>query len=165
MYRKNWFQNEKFLVPHQPRQEQVPHEPRQEQVPHEPRITVRAPKSREGIPKIDVIFPDGHEDTMVLQRHYDSKEARMGGALHCNYFGHLKNDREACVAVTGCIGQDDMEFTINSKHAIDTNMYILEKNGNLRAIKSALKVINYAINVSKKYKHICWFYNDKVSFK
>ena len=124
----------------------VPHEPRQIQI--EPRITVKAPKTREGIPNIDIVFPDGHEDTMVLHRHYESPKARMAGELHCNFFGHLKNDPRACVAVTGCLGRENMEFTINSKHSIHTNMYILEKNGNLKLIESKLKVyLCYIANI------------------
>ena len=112
-------------------------DPRQK---HEPRITIRTSNTRAGIPNIDILFPNGHEDTMVLHRHYDSPQARMDGKLHCNFFGSLKNDREACVAVTGCHGLEDMEFTINSKHSTYTNMYILEKNGKLRSIESPLKV-------------------------
>ena len=124
-------------------------DPRQK---HEPRITIRTSNTRAGIPNIDIVFPNGHEDTMVLHRHYDSPQARMDGKLHCNFFGHLKNDREACVAVTGCQGQEDMEFTINSKHSTHTNLYILEKTGKLRSIESPLKVYsNYSIYKNQDY--------------
>ena len=91
------------------------------------------------IPDIDIIFPDGRMDSMVLERHYASPEARMMGEKHCNFFGHLKNDASACVAVTGCSGQEDMEFTINSRD-LETNMYILRKKGNFEALQSKLKV-------------------------
>ena len=63
----------------------------------------------------------------------------MTGELHCNFIGHLKNEKEACVAVTGCYGSEDMEFTINSKHNTMTNMYILEKSGNLKSVESAFE--------------------------
>ena len=63
----------------------------------------------------------------------------MTGELHCNFIGHLKNEKEACVAVTGCYGSEDMEFTINSKHNTRTNMYILEKSGNLKSVESAFE--------------------------
>ena len=92
-----------------------------------------------GIPNIRIVFPNGHEDTLVLERHYASPEHRMTGELHCNFIGHLKNEKEACAAVTGCYGSEDMEFTINSKHNTMTNMYILEKNGNLKSVESAFK--------------------------
>ena len=74
-----------------------------------------------------------------MERHYASPEARIAGEEHCNFFGHLKNDASACVAVTGCYGEEDMEFTINSRD-LETNMYILRKNGNFEAIQSKLKV-------------------------
>ena len=61
-------------------------------------------------------------DSLVLERHYASPEARIAGEEHCNFFGHLKNDASACVAVTGCYGEEDMEFTINSRD-LETNMY------------------------------------------
>ena len=92
-----------------------------------------------GIPNIRITFPNGHEDTLVLERHYASPEHRMTGELHCNFIGHLKNEKEACVAVTGCYGSEDMEFTINSKHNTMTNMYILEKSGNLKSVESAFE--------------------------
>ena len=78
-------------------------------------------------------------DSLVLERHYASPEARIAGEKHCNFFGHLKNDASACVAVTGCYGQEDMEFTINSRD-LETNMYILRKKGNFEALQSKLKV-------------------------
>ena len=91
------------------------------------------------IPEIGIVFPDGRKDSLVLERHYASPEARIAGEEHCNFFGHLKNDASACVAVTGCYGEEDMEFTINSRD-LETNMYILKKNGNFEAIQSKLKV-------------------------
>ena len=94
----------------------------------------------EGIPTINIAFPNGHEDTLILQRFYASPEARIEGEKHCNFFGHLKNEPNACVAVTGCYGKENMEFTINSKHSPYTNMYVLEKDGTLKAIESQFKV-------------------------
>ena len=55
------------------------------------------------IPEIDIVFPDGQMDSLVLERHFASPEARMAGEKHCNFFGHLKNDASACVAVTGIL--------------------------------------------------------------
>ena len=48
------------------------------------------PRLADDIPEIDIVFPNGHEDSLVLQRYYSSPEARMAGEKHCNFFGHLK---------------------------------------------------------------------------
>ena len=58
----------------------------------------------------------------------------------CNFFGHLAKDTKACVAVTGCPGSEDLEFTINSRHSGLNNMYILKKDGTLEVIESSFKV-------------------------
>ena len=92
------------------------------------------------IPEIEITFPDGHEDELVLEKHFPNEEARMENEDHCNYFGYLKNDPEACVAVTGCYGQDDLEFTIMSEHAPIKNTFVLEKNGQLKLIESVFNV-------------------------
>ena len=94
------------------------------------------------IPEIDIVFPNGHEDSLILQRHYSNPEGRMSGERHCNFFGHLRHDSKACVAVTGCYPEENMELTINSKHSTESNMFVLEKSGNLVPIESAFKVSN-----------------------
>merc|ERR1711884_288034 len=100
------------------------------------------PRLADDIPEIDIVFPNGHEDSLVLQRYYSSPEARMSGERHCNFFGHLRHDSKACVAVTGCYPEENMELTINSKHSTESNMFVLEKSGNLVPIESAFKVSN-----------------------
>ena len=88
------------------------------------------------IPAIAITFADGFEDELVLEKHFPSEEARLENKEHCNYYGHLKNDPNACVAVTGCYGQDDLEFTIMSDHTLSQNQFVLEKNGQLKAIQN-----------------------------
>ena len=78
---------------------------------------------------------------MILERHYPSKKSRTKGENHCNYFGHLEFDQEACISVTGCYGKDNLEFTINSKHSGLNNMFIMTTNGNVESVESALNVI------------------------
>ena len=104
-----------------------------------PKINVRLGKSPTSIPAIDITFPDGHEDSFVLNRHYSSEEERNAQELKCNFFGHLEKESSACVAVTGCLGQDDLEMTINSKHSGPSNMYILRKNGQLEMVESTFR--------------------------
>ena len=64
----------------------------------------------------------------------------MAGERTCNFFGHLRHDSKACVAVTGCYPEENMELTINSKHSTESNMFVLEKSGNLVPVESAFKV-------------------------
>ena len=97
-----------------------------------PTITVRQDRSLYDIPEIAIIFADGFEDELVLEKHFPNEEARLENKEHCNYYGHLKNDPTACVAVTGCYGQDDLHFTIMSDHSLNQNMFVLEKDGQLR---------------------------------
>ena len=104
-------------------------------------IRVLGSKSLDGIPNIDITFPDGHQDNFVLERHYMSETERMAQKMHCNFIGHLAKDTDACVAVTGCIG-DEMEFTVNSKHAGESNKFVLRKNGELELVESPFKVSN-----------------------
>ena len=52
----------------------------------------------------------------------------------CYYSGHLERDTEACVGMTGCIGSEDVEFTILSDHATDSGSYKWSKNGSVELI-------------------------------
>ena len=52
----------------------------------------------------------------------------------CHFIGHLENEREACVAMTGCIGSEDIEFTIMSEHATESPMFKWSKQGNAEVI-------------------------------
>ena len=54
------------------------------------------------------------------------------------FFGHLEGEPEACVALTGCPGSDDLEFTILSEHSPDT-MFKWFKNGAVEAIKNPFR--------------------------
>ena len=73
----------------------------------------------------------------------------MAGERTCNFFGHLRHDSKACVAVTGCYPEENMELTINSKHSTESNMFVLEKSGNLVTVHSAFKVSNATLGIKK----------------
>ena len=98
-----------------------------------PTIKATQDQNVAAIPEIHIRFSNGHEDTLILNRHYASDLDRLEGKLSCNFLGHLEKDQKACVAVTGCPGQD-MEFTINSKHNSVTNMYKLKKSGEVELL-------------------------------
>ena len=63
--------------------------------------------STDGIPEVSLTFPDGSEDSLQLKHAFDEAT--------CAYRGRLRNDPKACVAVTGCAGQDPLDITIAGK--------------------------------------------------
>ena len=105
-----------------------------------PTIKVSQARSKGSVPEMQITFADGHEDKLILHRHLISgAERMMDEEMTCNYLGHLENDASACVAVTGCIGQD-MELTINSKHNTKTNIYLLQKSGDVQLLPRPFSV-------------------------
>ena len=103
------------------------------------RINVIHSKAIGGIPFIEITFPNGQYDTFVLERYYSCHQERAAKEINCNFIGHLAKDVTSCVGVTGCAGQK-MEFTINTKHFLETNKFILHMNGELEPIPSPFKV-------------------------
>ena len=106
-----------------------------------PAISVYQAVNSNEIPSIHITFPNGHEDNMILQRHYSNPRDRTIGEKHCNYIGHLEKDEEACVAVTGCYQQEPLDFTINSKHSGHSNKFRLNINGDVESIKFVRKIL------------------------
>ena len=90
-------------------------------------------------PQVSITFPNGHTDNLILDRFHQEKDNIAG------YFGHLENEPKACVALTSHIGLEDVEFTINSKHASGSNMYKWKKDGTVEIIKHPMnfKVAHY----------------------
>ena len=88
----------------------------------------------ENIPQINIAFPNGQFDNLILERFYASAESRKAGKPHCNFIGHLENEPTACVAVTGCYGVDNVEFTIKSRHLLLSNSFVMDPNSNLKEI-------------------------------
>ena len=107
--------------------------------PYSTKFTLLEERSANGAPTVTVTFPDGYTDTLVLSRYYSSEEDRMAGAEECHYIGHLANEREACAAMTGCVGSEDIDFTIMSSHA-ESSMFKWTKDGKVEVIESPFKV-------------------------
>ena len=97
-------------------------------------------RSFNGSPVVSITFPDGHEDELVLSKFHANNEDRMANKDHCNFIGHLANEPEACVAMTGCIGSEDVDFTILSEHAPESRLFKWTKEGHVEIIESGLKV-------------------------
>merc|ERR1712141_220064 len=107
-----------------------------------PQISVTQVRSSSDIPSIHITFPNGEEDNMILERRYPNQQTRMMGEKHCNYIGHLEKDSESCVAVTGCYGQENLDFSINSNHYGHTLTYRLNTNGDVELIRIDDELVN-----------------------
>ena len=91
--------------------------------------------------RISVGFPNGHFDFLIMTPFYSGKNKKMRGVGEgCHFSGHLANEPNSCVAMTGCIGSEDVEFTILSEHASQSGMYRWKRDGNVVAIESPWKV-------------------------
>ena len=108
-----------------------------------PTFMVSKKRSNDGVPSVSVVFPDGYKDTLILRKFHANDEDRIANKEHCNYIGHLANEPEACVAMTGCFELEDVHFTILSVHAAKSSMFKWAKNGNVEIISSSFKVIYY----------------------
>ena len=106
-----------------------------------PAFTFSEERSSNGSPSVSIVFPDGFEDTLVLRKYHANEEDRIANEDHCNYLGHLANEPEACVAMTGCFGSEDVHFTILSVHAEESSMFMMTKDGNVEIIDSSFKVL------------------------
>merc|ERR1712029_670507 len=91
-----------------------------------PIFSVSQDRALDGNPHITVTFPNGQTDALILEN--------RGSGDNCHYVGHLKHERQACVAVTGCLGREDMEFTILSRHATQSPMWKWKTDGSVELI-------------------------------
>ena len=92
-------------------------------------------RSSNEAPSIVVTFPDGYQDVLVLSKFYANKQNRIASKERCHYIGHLANELTACVAMTGCVGSQDVQFTILSKHAPKSSTFKWTKDGNVELMK------------------------------
>merc|ERR1712168_828994 len=99
-----------------------------------PKFTLLEERSANGAPSVSVTFPNGHQDKLVLSRFDANDEDRMANKEHCNFIGHLENEPEACVAMTGCFGSGDVHLTIISKHVMRGSMFTWKKDGSVEVI-------------------------------
>ena len=106
-------------------------------------------RSKDSSPNVLVTFPDGYTDRLVLRKHYFNEKDRMEDESHCNYIGHLAKETNACVAMTGCLGSDDVELTIMSTHAIGSNSFVWSKEGDVHIVEPNQEVIFYSRICSK----------------
>lgn len=119
-----------------------------------PTLKISQDKSYGAIPKIEITFPNGHVDKMILQRFYSNEAERQDRKLTCNFIGHLEKESTACVAVTGCLDQDDLEMTVMSKHAGPNSMIVLRKDNTIEIIANPLSNPNVKVEAARVPEHV-----------
>ena len=101
-----------------------------------PSFSLANERSLDGSPKINVVFPSGKSDSILLSISESDLELRMEtGVDECRYMGHLENDPKACIAVTGCPGVEDVEFTILSDDPERSGLFVWTKEGKVESIE------------------------------
>ena len=104
-----------------------------------PTFTVVSPRSNLQPPSIEVVFPNGVHDELVLKPYTLFKGSKDGS----NYIGHLKKTPESSVAVTGNLNEqaDRMVITLLSKHNVD-EMYEVDYFGRAKVIPIPTELIS-----------------------
>ena len=92
-----------------------------------PTITLNQDRDSNGNPSISIAFPDGYTDNMILSKSDDEDLEEN----ECIFMGHLEKETSACIAMTGCPGLEDVEFTIFSKHAGKSGVMKWSKDGSV----------------------------------
>ena len=92
-----------------------------------PTITLNQDRDSNGNPSISIAFPDGYTDNMILSKSDDEDLEEND----CIFMGHLERETSACIAMTGCPGLEDVEFTIFSKHAERSGVMKWSKDGSV----------------------------------
>ncbi len=110
-------------------------------------MSLRSWASRSDAPTVDITFVNGIKDTLILHRHFTGDVMRRSGKMTCNFLGHLKNEPEACVALTGCPGEEKVSITLFSNNNHNHFMYEWHQDGTVEGIDSAFKVNRYLCNL------------------
>ncbi len=98
-----------------------------------PSFELAGTNSKTGAPLVDIVFPNGHQDTLDLFHHYSHSDDQLSS--NCAFFGSMKHDKDACVAMTGCPGIDDLELTLNTGKARTSGMFLWKKDGTVEPLQ------------------------------
>ena len=138
----------------------------------DPDIKIRSPKfffdterSETGNPKVSIIFPNGKEDNVILSKFEINENNRLEDVENCRYVGHLEHEPEACVAMTGCFGKENVEFTILSEHSEGSGSYQLNLNGSVKAHvldMSLMNMVYYHLSIILNFK-VRPFHNSRLT--
>jgi len=100
-----------------------------------PAFSLSEERSSSGAPQINVRFQNGVSDSLILSISERDKDLMLRtGVEECRYFGHLENEPDACVVMTGCPGLEDLEFTILSKNVQDSPAFVWTVDGSVEIV-------------------------------
>ena len=102
-----------------------------------PTITLNQNRDFNGNPSISIAFPDGYTDNMIFAKS-DDQELEEN---ECIFMGHLEKETSACLAMTGCPGIEDVEFTIFSQHLERSGMMKWNMDGSVELINPSNPII------------------------
>lgn len=71
----------------------------------------------------------------VLAKYYSNLEDELARKEHCNHFGHLANDPESSIAMTGCPGREKVAITLLSKHLQGSPLIDWHLNGTIERVE------------------------------
>ena len=81
---------------------------------------------------------DTFDDVLILQPFYlNEKESLAAEKDNCRFLGHLASDKDASVALTGCLNEEDVQITILSRKVPLQNMFFnLKLDGEIEGLTS-----------------------------
>ena len=88
-----------------------------------PSFSLIEERTLNGTPLVEVIFPDGTSDNLVLNKYED---------MEGHFIGHLENEPDACVAMVN--HPEHAELTILSNRVVGSTMYKWYNNGDVELV-------------------------------
>ena len=78
------------------------------------------------------------DDVLILQPFYINEKERLAAEQdNCKFLGNLASDREASVALTGCLNEEDIQITILSRKVPLQKMFFnLKLDGEIEDLTS-----------------------------
>ena len=106
---------------------------------------IAATSSRFEVVKVDdevnlkLTFDDNtFDDVLILQPFYLNEKERLAAEKdNCKFLGHLASDRDASIALTGCLNEEDVQITILSQKVPLQKMFFnLKLDGEIEGLTS-----------------------------
>ena len=84
--------------------------------------------------RLKVTFPDNSEDTMMLERFYLNPTEKLNRIEKCRFVGQLESNAKSSIALTGCIGSEDVLITILSSKPFIQKMFLWKLDGDIEEV-------------------------------
>ena len=85
--------------------------------------------------RLKVTFPDNREDAMKLERFYLNTAEKLERVEKCRFVGHLESNHKSSIALTGCVGTEDVLITILSSNPMIQKMFLWKMDGEVEELK------------------------------